>query len=171
MKKILLFIALFLLGLVLFMPKVNLFYTLEGVLKKEHIVIKEQSLKDRWVDLSFKKARVLYDGIESLQAERVSLSPWLFYNKVSAYDVEPSAALKSMLNVHADSVVLTYSVLDYKHVAINAKGDFGEIKGSANIFSRELRVVLTPSEKFKNSPLVKNYFKKEKEGLVYASKF
>ena len=88
MKKILIAILFFILGVVLFMPKINLLYTLEGLLKQEHIELREDSLKDRWIDLNLQNALVLYDGIESLQARELTISPWLFYNTIKAYDVQ-----------------------------------------------------------------------------------
>jgi len=84
MKKILIAILFFILGVVLFMPKINLLYTLEGLLKQEHIELREDSLKDRWIDLNLQNALVLYDGVESLQARVLTISHWLFYNTIKA---------------------------------------------------------------------------------------
>jgi len=170
MKKILLFIAILYLGFVLFMPKINLYYTLENFAKKELIEIKEGTLKDRWIDLDIKEAVVSYDGIASVQADEVKISPWIFYNKITALGLAPTNEIQKMFNARADEVVLTYSVLDYKHIMISAWGDFGEIEGTLDVFAQKVRLLLDPSEKFKNHTLVKQYFKKEEEGLVYESK-
>ena len=157
-------------GLVLFMPKVNLYYTLENFAKKELIEIKEGSLKDRWLDLDIKEAVVSYDGIASVQADEVKISPWIFYNKVTALGVAPTKEVEKLFDARADEVILTYSVLDYKHIMISAHGNFGEIEGTLDMFAQKMRLILDPSEKFKNNTLVKQYFKKEEEGLVYESK-
>ncbi len=152
------------------MPKVNLYYTLENLAKKELIEIKEGSLKDRWTDLNIKDVTLFYDGIASIDANELTIAPWLFYNKVTALGVSPTKEIKSMFDATADKVTLTYSVLDYKHVLIEAEGDFGEIKGAVDVIEQKVRLILTPSKKFKNNTLVKQYFKKEEEGLVYESK-
>ncbi len=170
MKKIILFIALFYLGFVLFMPKVNLYYTLENFAKKEHVEIKEGSLKDRWIDLEIKDASIFYDGIDSVKVDTLHILPWIFYNKVTARGVSPSKELQSMFHASADVVTLTYSVLSYKSIMIEAKGDFGEVHGTLDVLEQKLRLILNPSAKFKNNDLVRTYFKKEEEGLVYESK-
>ena len=170
MKKILLFIAILYLGFVLFMPKINLYYTLENFAKKELIEIKEGTLKDRWIDLDIKEAVVSYDGIASIEVDEVKISPWIFYNKITALGLTPTNEIQKMFNARADEVVLTYSVLDYKHIMISAWGDFGKIEGTLDVFAQKVRLVLDPSEKFKHHMLVKQYFKKEEEGLVYESK-
>jgi len=171
MKKILIAILFFILGVVLFMPKINLLYTLEGLLKQEHIELREDSLKDRWIDLNLQNALVLYDGVESLQARVLTISPWLFYNTIKAYDVEPSSTLKNMLNVKADSVSITHSLLDYKKANIEAIGDFGKIYGDIDLKKRKVKLILEASDSFKNDKIIKDFFKKSEEGLVYESKF
>lgn len=170
MRKMILFIAIFLIGIILFMPKVNLYYTLENFAKKEHVEIKEGSLKDRWIDLNIKDATLFYDGIASIEADVLTIAPWIFYNKVTAVGVSPTKEIKSMFDATADKVTLTYSVLDYKRIMIEAEGDFGEIKGAVDVIEQKVRLILSPSEKFKNNTLVRQYFKKEEEGLVYESK-
>jgi hypothetical protein len=171
MKKILLIVVSFALGLIFFMPKMNLYYTMENILKKEHIMIEEGSIKDRWFDLHITDATLLYDGIASVNVGDISVKPWLVYNTLSATDVAPTKQLQQMLNVQAKEVSLRYSLLDYKHVLIEANGDFGEVEGSADIFAHTIRLNLTPSEAFKNSPLIGQYFQKSEEGLIYESKF
>jgi len=170
MKKILLVFVVFLLGVILFMPKVNLYYTLENFLKKEHIVIKEGSLKDRWVDLSIKDAVVFYDGIASVEASSITVLPWLLYHKVTMQDVHPTPDIARMFDANAQRVTMTHSVLDYKHIMIEAEGDFGLLHGTLDVMEQKIHLVLEVSELFKNNALVKQYFKKQEEGLVYESK-
>ena len=170
MRKIILFITMFLFGIVLFMPKVNLYFTLENFAKKEHVEVKEGTLKDRWIDLNIKDATIFYDGIASLNANELTIAPWLFYNKVTALGISPTKEIKSMFDVNADKVSLIYSVLDHKYIMIEAEGDFGQIEGTLDVIEQKVRLILTPSQKFKNNTLVRQYFKKEEEGLVYESK-
>ncbi len=170
MKKIILFIVVFYLGFVLFMPKVNLYYTLENFVKKEHVEIKEGTLKDRWIDLDIKDATVFYDGIASLEAKELRISPWLFYNKVTATGVSPTKEIKRMFDASAKKVTLTYSLLAYKTIMIEAEGDFGTLHGTLDVIKQKVHLILEPSAKFKNNTIVRQYFKKEEEGLVYESK-
>ncbi len=170
MKKFLLVLLFFYLGFVLFMPKINLYYTLENFAKKEHVEIKEGVLKDRWWDLKIDEAKVYYDGISSFVAAHATIVPWIVYNRVHLSDVRPSKELERILRVHAKSVILTHSLLDYKHLLIEAEGDFGLLHGTLDLMARQVKLILEPSEKFKNHSMVRQYFKKGEEGLVYESK-
>ncbi len=171
MKKILSFIVMFYMGLILFMPKINLYYTLENFAKQEHVSVQEGSIKDRWIDLLITDATLFYDGIASAKVASLTFKPWIVYNRISATDIKPAKALEKMLDVKAESVVVTYAIWNYKQVTIEAVGDFGLIHGFMDILTQTVHLVLEPSAKFKNNTLVRQYFKKEKEGLVYESKF
>ncbi len=170
MKKIVLIVSLFYLGFVLFMPKINLYYTLENIAKKEHIMIEEGAIKDRWVDLHIEDATLFYDGIASLKAREMTLLPWIVYNKITLKDVTPAKAVEKMLQTKAEEVTLTYSLLSYKAIMIAAHGDFGELDGTLNLLEQKIRIVLHPSNAFKNHQIVREYFKKQEEGFVYESK-
>ena len=160
----------FFIGVVLFMPKINLYYTLENLLKKEHIEVREGSLKDRWIDLKIEDALVLYDGIESVQAQSITLSPWLVYNKLTMDKVTTTQTLKSILDIQVDEATMTYAVWDYKYVQIDASGDFGVIHGTLDVMEEKIHLILEPSDAYKNHALVRQYFKKSEEGMVYESK-
>jgi hypothetical protein len=169
-KKILLVFIVFLLGVILFMPKVNLYYTLENILQKEHIIIKEGALKDRWIQLDITDAVVFYDGIASVEVSSITVMPWLLYHKVTMEDVRPTPEIARMFDAKANRVIMTYSVWDYKHIMIEAEGDFGLLHGRLDVLAQKIYLLLEPSETFKNNALVRQYFKKQEEGLVYESK-
>ncbi len=171
MKKILLAFVLFIIGIILFMPKENLLYTLETILKKEHLELRSDDIRDRLIDLDIKEPLILYDGIESLKANELVITPWILKNKIEATDVRVTKALERILNVKADRVVIDHSILDYKRAYIKASGDFGEISGSIDLGDKKIHLLLNPTKKFKNNQIVRDYFKKSKEGLVYESKF
>ena len=171
MKKILLAILLLIVGLVLFMPKVNLFYALGDLMKKELVQIQQKSIKDRWVDLQLLDATVFYDKIESIKAKEIDIKPWLLYNKITLKEIKPSSSIKRFFNFKANSAVITHSILDYKKAHIEADGDFGEISGEADLIARKIHLLLKPTKRFEKNQVVRDYFKKTKEGYVYESSF
>ncbi len=170
MKKILLVILSFVAGLILFMPKLSLYYTLENLLKKEHITLKASVLKDRWIDLNVKEMVVSYDGIDSLKVDEVKISPWLLYNVVHLQGVSPTKDIAKMFNAKADEVDISYVPWNYKRVKITAIGDFGALSGWFDIFESKIHLLLEPSDSFKNNSILRQYFKKQEEGWVYESK-
>jgi len=171
MKKLIVAVVLFFIGLVIFMPKENLLSTLKSLLKKEHIEIVSKDTKDRLIDLKLDDTLFIYDGIESLEAKSISVKPWIFYNKIEANALAPTKGLRGILNVKADEFTITHSILKPTIANINATGKFGELDGFADLKKRSVYLLLKPSEAFKNSKIVRDYFKKSKEGLVYESNF
>ncbi|RUM67674.1 MAG: hypothetical protein DSZ06_00720 [Sulfurospirillum sp.] len=171
MKKILIAIVSFLVAVVLFMPKVNLFYTLEELLKKEHVEIVVDSIKDRWIDLVLKDATVFYDKIESVKAKEIDIKPWLVYNVIEAKDITMAKGLQSILNFKIDEAKISHSILHYKSLNIEASGDFGSLSGEVDLLKRSVHILLQPTRRFERSQVARDYFKKSKEGLIYESKF
>jgi len=171
MKKLLIALMIFLIGIVLFMPKEHLFFTLRKYLKKEHIEILSSSLSDRWLYLNMDDALLIYDGIESLEAKRVIIKPWIFYNQIEAKDLLPVKSLRNILNIKADDLKITQNIFKPMIANLVADGKFGEISGYIDLKKRTIHLLLRANKGFENSKVVRDYFRKSKEGLVYESNF
>jgi len=169
MKKFLLLLFSFYLALVFLMPKAELYYTLKSYLKPERIVLTQDSVKDRWFDLKVENLKLFYDGIESAQAENLTIAPWLLYNKVNAHNVTAGKDVKKMFDFKADYVTMTYSVIAPFAVKIDAEGNFGKIEGALNLKEMKLKLVCTPEKRFKSSSMFRELFRKTDEGYVHES--
>ena len=167
MKKFIIFLFIFYVAFVALMPKENLYYTLKNILKQERVTISEESLSDNLVSLKSKGVSIFYDGIESVNADEFSVLPLVIYNKIEASNVRASKDLKNMFKFSADLVEVTYALWNYKKAKISASGDFGELYGTFDVTSGELKLNLEPSLEFEKSPMIRQYFKKSEEGLVY----
>ena len=88
-------------------------------------------------------------------------------NEIILTDLKPSAVIKKQLDVHANTIDVSYSLWDYENVKIFAEGDFGEVNGNFEVLTGKLHLVLNASKKFENNSFVKQNFKKREEGLVY----
>ena len=115
MKKILIFILVFFVSIILFMPKISLYNTLEKFLKNERIIIKEKKISDNFIFLNIEGATIFYDGVKSLEIGSLNVKPWLITNEIILTDIKPAAVIKKQLDIQADSVEITYSVWDYKN--------------------------------------------------------
>ncbi len=170
MKKFLIFTLVGYLAFIALMPKENLYYTLINKLKQERVVIAQESLSDNLISLKGENILVFYDGIESVQAEKFTIFPYLLFNSIKISNVSAAEDLKRMFGFSADFVKISYVVWNYKSVDISAIGDFGELSGDVNLESMKVKLILEPSEKFQKSPLLNQYFKKSEEGYIYESK-
>ena len=170
MKKILIFLIVFYIVAIVFMPKENLYFTLKNTLKSEQIGLNEESLSDNFVSLKALGLVVSYDGIKSLQAKELVVTPFLFYNKIKAYEVSAASSFKEMFRFSADEVEITYAIWNYNEAKIYATGDFGELNGVFDLQKKSLQVVLKPSMEFENSSMLRQHFKKSEEGYIYETK-
>jgi len=170
MKKFLIILTVFYLAFIALMPKENLYYTLLNILKKERVVITQESLSDNLISLKGENISIFYDGIESVAADSFSVLPLLIYNKFEAAGVRASKELKKMFRFSADTVNITYAVWDYKNAHIYAEGDFGTVEGTLDILEQKIKLLLDPSPAFEKSPMLRQYFKKSEEGYIYESK-
>jgi hypothetical protein len=170
-KRLLVVLLSFLIGVVIFMPKVKLYSLLNSYLSKERVHLKEESLHDRWFYLDVEGLKVYYDGVESLDAGRVLINPWIVYNSLKLTDVRTSDSLRGIVDFKAKEVVLRYHPFSYKVVNIKGKSDYGEFAGEIDLLKRSVKIVFeSPGKKFYNSPIA-GYFKKSEEGEVYETEF
>ena len=170
MKKFILLLIVLYVAIITLMPKENLYYTLKNRLKEQQVTLSESELKDNLISLKADNVIVSYDGIESVDVESFSILPLIFYNKLTATNVSATASLKSMFKYSADEVQLTYKIWNYKSVDIDASGDFGDIHGSLDVLSGELKLNIEPSLEFEKNSLLRQYFKKSDEGYIHESK-
>lgn len=169
MKKFLIIVMSTYIALVLLMPKTELFYTLKKLLQKEHVVMTQEQVHDRWFDLKIEGLKLYYDGIESAKAADVEVAPWLFWNRLVANDVEAGSDLRKMFDFKADRVAVVQSILSPLHASLYAEGNFGTIEGTIDLKAGKVRVVCEPTKRFKNSTAFRELFKKGEEGYVYES--
>ncbi len=169
MKKFLLLLTSVYLALVLLMPKVQLYYTLKNILSQERVLLTQASVKDRWFDLKIEGLKLFYDGIESATADEVEMLPWLFFNQLSATDVKAGKDVKKMFDFVADKVVLRHSILHPLAVTIDARGNFGTIKGQLDLKKQKVKLICEPTGRFKRSQAFRELFRKGKEGYLYES--
>ena len=131
------------------LPKINLYYKLEEILKKEHIVLSNEILSDKIFALNIKNATLYYNGINVANISESALLSLLFYNRLTIKDIRLNKTLKIFFPEKIDKIVTTYSILDPINIELFSKGKFGEAYGTFNLKTRKLHIVLTPSADMK----------------------
>ncbi len=175
MKKVLISILIIYIAFIAFMPKKDIYYTAVNKLKDYRVSLSTESLSDNIISLKGNNILIFYDGIESVEIESFVVSIYLFINRAKLHNISISSGLKSLLppSISSESieqVTLSYRVWDPKNVDIRASGEFGKIKGSFNIESSKVKLLLQePSETLLNSSLIRDYFKKSEGGYIYES--
>ena len=160
MKKIFIFLTGFLMGIIFFMPKDNLYYTAQKYLAKENIYI-NSSVKNGAV-LDLKNGKVYQNGIDFASFKNIKIMPFLFFNKITAEDIKIN-----LQNLNIDNLNITYSVINPIKVYINGSSNFGKITGEINLIKKEIKVYILNL----TNNNIKSFLRKDKKGYFYYAKF
>jgi hypothetical protein len=159
MKKFFLFLAGFLMGLIIFMPKDNLYYTFQDYLKKENIYI-NSDIKSR-ISLYLKNGVVYYNGMDISKFENTEILPFIFYNQIKGKNITLNIG-----NYKINSLNIVYTV--FYPIKIFVKGDssFGKIDGEVNLIKKEVKIYI---KNLTNNSL-KRFLRKDNKGYFYYAK-
>jgi hypothetical protein len=146
LRNFLLYLLLFVVALILFAPKANLYFLLEEKLQPYGIVVDGEALRDRGLWFEIHDATLYAKEIESASAEQVSVALFGLYNRVSVEKAMLSPALAKIFPEGIDRIELTYALWDPMHVRISALGDFGTADALVSIRQRNVVADVLPSE-------------------------
>jgi len=159
------FVLFFLLSLMYFTPKENIYFALENELKKYDVIISNESVSDNGFTLSLSDAELFFKSIKSADIKEIDIKIFGLYNAVNIYDVKLSKSASSFLPLNIQKVTITHSIFNPLNVKIYELGDDGELEGSFNLLEMALHIIFEPSElmleKYKNSM---REFKKSEDG-------
>jgi len=139
-------IFLFLAMLLFFLPKENLYFFAEKELAKKGVVISKEEVKDKGFTFEMHHAHLSVSSIESAVVSDLSLSLYLFYNKLHIDSIYLASSLKSFLPLAIKEVDVVYSIVNPLVVEIETKGDFGKAKGDFSLVDKKLTIILKPSK-------------------------
>jgi len=149
MVKIMKFLAytlFFILALIAFLPKENLFFLLEKELAKQEVFISNEVIATAPFSMQIEDAFVSYKGIEAAKIEKTELLFLLFYNEIVLNNIELVSLVRNYWPSKVESVVIHYSVVNPLKIKTEAKGEFGEIEAQYLLSESKVRVVLKPSK-------------------------
>jgi len=170
--KALLYAFIFIMMFLFFLPKVELYYTLEKELEKQKIVLSDERIEDSGFSLHISDAKLYWNSVFGGQIEKIKLSTFLLHNSLSFENAKLNHALSSFLPGKIEYLNVRYSIINPIKVVISGNGDIGEIKGYINPFVKEIKIELNPpaNMRSKYGSLLRKF--KNVEGvLVYESRY
>ncbi len=175
MKKILksiIYIFVFFLFFIIFLPKESFYNLLEKTLIKNQIVISNETKEEKAFSLIISNGDIFYQGLSGAKIDEIVFKTYLFYTNVSLRNISVLDSLSSFIPTSIDNIILEHSILNFSKIKIEANGVFGDLIGDINLFSREIRIELSASTKMKSSysEVLKN-MRFENERYFYEYKF
>ncbi len=165
MKKKLLLALAFLYALIIFLPKTQAYYALEHKLKKFEVVLNKETTRDFLGVFSVNDGQVFYQNMYAGAIENISIYPFVFYNQINIKNAKFSKNLRQILPQNIDGLNFKYTPFYPFKVFISGEGDFGSLSGGVNLKNKKVKLILTPSKEFANSPLI-GQFRKTKDGYI-----
>ena len=161
MKKFLLFLLGFFIGIIFFMPKDNLYYTFQSFLKKQNIYINSK-IDLSLFSLTLKNGIIYYHGMDISKFKNINILPYIVYNEIDFKNVNINIGNYKIISLKA-----FYTLFYPMKIFIKGKSNIGILNGYINLIKREVKLRinnLTDSS-------VKKFLTKDKKGYFYYAKF
>jgi len=176
MKRVLawcVYALLFIVALMVFVPKKSLYYLVERELQKEHIVIDNEVLEEKLFGLEIEHGEIYVSGVQVAKIMSTSLKPYLVYNAMELEGVRISGVAKSFLPTRIEHATLSYVVWHPTRMKIVADGEFGHLTGVVELKKRVFLMHLSPTKSFveKYSSLLRRMKKAKKGEYIYERRF
>ena len=161
MKKFLIFILGFFIGVFLFLPKNELYFLLQKELKRQNIYISAQTNSDI-TKLTLKNGSIFYESMEVARFKTITAFIYVLYDKIIINDLKLEIGNYKVLKA-----IIIYSVINPFKAEITAKANFADIKGYIDLKNRNVKLYFSKIKDFS----IKRFLKKDKKGYYYYARF
>ena len=167
-KKTVIALVLLWFALLLFMPKIQLYYLLEQNLAKQEIKLNESKISENPFGLTVTDMQVYFKGIPVAKIEKTEMVTLLLYNRITATHITLDALLKEKFPASIEKLVLQYSVIDPLHVHISGSGSFGTLEGNYDLRAHKVHIDIAAG---KDIGMIQQWLKKGEKGYYYETSF
>lgn len=151
-----------------FIPKTNLYYKLEHILKPHGIVIHNEHVDDRWFWLEITDAQIYIQKLESMHVQKTQIMLFGGYNRVDLEGIVLASTLEHFVPKNIQSAKLRYTLFDPINIHATVVGDFGTAEITLDLYERLARAEIKASTlmKSKFSATLQN-FTRDKKGVYH----
>lgn len=157
----------------MFVPKINLYYQFEHLIKPYGVIVSGEELQDKRLWLRIVDGVLYYEQIESAKIEKIDIMLFVLFNQIKATNIHLSSTLEGFVPGEIEEMTLRYSVLDPLRVTLKGRGDFGELSGALHLRDRTAKVTIYPSKAMKrgHASTLKTLKADGTGGYYYESRF
>ena len=153
---------------ILFMPKEELYFTLEQELVKHDIELNEEIRNEGIFSLSLENVTVYVKGIPLATIKELELFTFIFYSSAHFDTLMIDESLKTMTPTEIESLLICQTIWSPLDLTVKAEGPFGEARGSIDLDKRILRMDFNDT---KALGMLQSKLKQGKEGWYYETSF
>lgn len=151
----------FIISLIYFMPKKNIYYFIETELKKYDVVLSKEQLVDTGYSLNINHATLSMKSIDAAKANQIDIKLYALYNSINVDNIYLSSMAAAFIPLKIQNASVSYSIIDPLNINAKAYGEFGEVNVKVDLLERKLKLILNPSKLMLNK--YKNTLKKLKK--------
>ncbi|CAA6817184.1 MAG: Unknown protein [uncultured Sulfurovum sp.] len=153
----------------LFAPKVELYYLLEKTLKKNKIIISNETIRDTWYGIKIENAILYVDGAKIADIKELEFNFFFFYNTLKINNIKMDDALSKLAPKEINHIDAVYSVMKPLQIKLDGEGSFGVLDGTIALIERKIEILFPVPKELKS---IKKFLKKDKEkGWVYETNY
>jgi hypothetical protein len=152
---------LFILFLWLFSPKQELYYLLEKELKKNDIIISNETVKDTWFGINLQNADVYVKGVRMAQIADLELNIFFLHNTLTINEIKTNEAVHNVAPKVINQALVKYSIMNPLNIELNGLGSFGTLEGNVNLIEKEITVLFPVAKDIK---AFRKFLKKDETG-------
>ncbi|PHR54593.1 MAG: hypothetical protein COA44_12590 [Arcobacter sp.] len=158
--------------LLLFLPKVNLYYAAEKLMQKQNIYISDEEVYDSGFTLELSGAKIFFDKLELMKVDKIDLSSWLVYSSIELKNIEVNEGFSDFLPSDITSIEAEHFFYKPMHISIKGESQDSSFYGDVDLIEKQVLIHLrvgAKSEKRYKTLLQK--LNKEEGGYYYEYKF
>ena len=169
MVKKSLFIAIVLwFSILAFMPKSELYYSIEKVLLTQDVKLNEKSITEGLFSLTLKDVTVYVKGIAIANIEEIKFFTVLFYSTLEIENVHMDESLHTQVPALTQEARFVHTLASPLSLSVDANGSFGLVTGTVNMKDKKIHIDFIET---KEMNMLKPKLTKSKKGWFYEKSF
>jgi len=156
------------LALLLFMPKAELYYTLEKALATKDITLNEKSINEGLFSLSVREITVYVKGIALAKIDELNFFTLLFCSTLRIDNLIVDEALHAKVPALTQQAYVHHTLLSPLTLAVDANGSFGTVTGEIDLKNREVQMNFVET---KDISMIQSSLTKSEKGWTYETSF
>jgi len=142
-------------------PKQELYYLLEKELKKNDIIISNETIKDTWFGLKLLNADVYVKGAKMAKISELELNIFFLYNTLTVKNIHVNKAMQNVAPKSIEEINVQYSIANPLNIQLSGLGSFGVLEGSVAFLNRHILIGFPVAKEIKP---FKKFLKKDQKG-------
>ena len=155
-------------AMILFMPKGQIYFSLERELSKNDIVLNEESRSEGIFSLRLQNVTVYVKGIPLATIDEVDIFTLLFFTSIHFESFVIDETLQTMIPTNIEHLHITQTIFMPLDLSIEAEGSFGKASGNINLGKRVLHIGF---DDIQTVEMLKPQLKQGEEGWYYETSF